>query len=106
MERPFLLLVASTRRPSRRFCGLLHVSCSGTSSSTAVTHKNALTANRTAMHAELPQDFYNHKLDRMDPELAMALREGVMSTAASFGLDPAEDLEDPRGFGNVSAFVK
>lgn len=39
------------------------------------------------MYAALPIDYWNHKLDRMDPELAKALREGVASTQPSFGTD-------------------
>lgn len=53
------------------------------------------------MHAGLPHRFYAHKLDRMDPELAKALREGEMGTAASFGLDSADELEDPEDFSKV-----
>lgn len=37
------------------------------------------------MAAKLPENFYNRNFDRMDPQLAKALREGVMSTADSFG---------------------
>lgn len=55
------------------------------------------------MLAKLPLDYYNRKLDRMDPELARALREGQMSTAASFGLGSADELDHPPDFSNVSA---
>lgn len=37
------------------------------------------------MDAKLPANFYNRNFERMDPKLGMALREGVMSTADSFG---------------------
>lgn len=53
-----------------------------------------LTENHTAMDPELPSDFYNHKLDRMDPELAKALREGVNSTVPSFGIGSERDEEE------------
>lgn len=38
-----------------------------------------------AMEAKLPANFYNRNFERMDFKLAKALREGVMSTANSFG---------------------
>lgn len=42
--------------------------------------RNVLICIYVAMKAALPTDFWNHKLDRMDPELAKALREGVATT--------------------------
>lgn len=45
------------------------------------------------MEAALPTDFYNHKLDRMDPDLAKALRDSVTSDVPSWGVDSAEEPE-------------
>lgn len=55
------------------------------------------------MEAVLPHDFWNHKMDRMDPELTKALRAGVASTAPSFGLD--SDEEAPEEYSRVSLFL-
>ncbi|KAJ1299924.1 hypothetical protein OPQ81_005365 [Rhizoctonia solani] len=44
------------------------------------------------MKPTLPYDFYNRKIDRMDPELGKALREGVTDTAPSFGAGSTEDV--------------
>lgn len=52
------------------------------------------------MKAALPSDFWTRKMDRMDPELAKALREGVTSTVPSFGLGPDEQV--PEVFSRVS----
>lgn len=37
------------------------------------------------MRAKLPYHYYNRAFERMDPKLAKALREGVATTAGSFG---------------------
>lgn len=55
---------------------------------------------RTAVEAALPVDFYNHKFDRMDPELARALRDSVTSDAPSWGVESAEE---PEVYSPVSA---
>lgn len=52
------------------------------------------------MEPALPIDFYNHKMDRMDPELAKALREGLASTVPSFGVG-LDDLQED--YSRVSA---
>lgn len=54
------------------------------------------------MEPALPPDFYNHKMDRMDPELARAIREAVTSTAPSFG---AGSENEPFACTRVSLFL-
>lgn len=51
------------------------------------------------MEAALPVDFYNHKFDRMDPELAKALRASVTSDVPSWGV---ESVEKPEEYSPVS----
>lgn len=46
------------------------------------------------MEPALPTDFYTHKMDRMDPELAKALRDGLASSVPSFGVVSDDDLQE------------
>lgn len=63
-----------------------------------------LTQNHKAMEPALPIDFYTHKMDRMDPELVKALREGLTSTVPSFGA--GSDDHPHENYSRVSVFLR